>query len=95
MLYDQIRAKTTVDCRFLLLLLLLLFFVQVTVAVTLKLLGRTFSLPLNLSNLQVKAHPRIIAKPLLSDYPFAGALSMSLMDTPHVDFDLPVNIMGT
>jgi Ca2+-dependent lipid-binding protein len=76
------------------LLQMLLLLLQLTVAISLKLLGRTFTLPLSISHLQVKAHPRIIAKPLLSDYPFAGALSMSLMTTPHVDFDLPVNVMG-
>jgi Ca2+-dependent lipid-binding protein len=62
--------------------------------VTLALLGRTLNLPLTLRNLQVFAHTRVTLTPLLSEYPFAGSARFTLLSPPHVDFDLPVTLLG-
>ena len=33
-------------------------------------------------------HVRVHLRPLLADLPFVGAMTISFLDTPHLDFDL-------
>jgi hypothetical protein len=51
-----------------------------------------FTVPITARNLQVSAHARITARPLLEEFPYAGSLSVSLMSPPHVDFELPLRL---
>jgi hypothetical protein len=46
-------------------------------------------LPLQLAKLQLRAHARITARPLLELFPYAGSVSATLLAPPEVDFDLP------
>lgn len=61
-----------------------------TVSVSLKLLGRSFKIPLTIENFKIYAHSRITARPIMDHYPFIGSFSLTLMHPPYIDFDFPL-----
>ncbi|KAF8058352.1 aidA [Scenedesmus sp. PABB004] len=65
---------------------------QVTVAVTLTLLGRTLELPLRARAPQLQALARLSVRPLLPHWPFAGSVSACLLEPPHFDIELPLAV---
>lgn len=67
---------------------------QVSIAASLQLAGHSLTLPLTVTRLQFHAMLRVSAQPLLPSYPFLGALGITLLEPPHIDFELPVAALG-
>lgn len=67
---------------------------QVTVTAAVQLLGQALELPISINNLQLHALMRITAQPLMPAFPYVGAVGVSLLEPPHVDFELPVGLLG-
>jgi Ca2+-dependent lipid-binding protein len=63
---------------------------QVTIGATLQLFGHTFKIPLTIQKLQFHVLARISAQPMMAHYPYLGSVGVSLLEPPHVDFELPV-----
>eukprot|EP00775_Hariotina_reticulata_P004857 gene4857-5102_t len=66
---------------------------KVTVCATLQLFGHTFQLPLTVQNIQFQALMRVTARPLMTFMPYVGSVGLSLLEPPHVDFELPVGAL--
>jgi Ca2+-dependent lipid-binding protein len=54
----------------------------------------SLQLPLRLANLQLRAHVRLVVRPLLQIFPYAGSLSATLLAPPQLDFDLQIGGSG-
>ncbi|EIE27098.1 hypothetical protein COCSUDRAFT_45729 [Coccomyxa subellipsoidea C-169] len=63
---------------------------RVRVAVRIKLGGYVLYLPVEVSNIQVRADARITIAPLVDTLPCLGAVSISLLDPPHLDVSLQI-----
>ncbi|CAL8470422.1 g9964 [Coccomyxa elongata] len=61
---------------------------RVRVAVRIKLGGYVLYLPVEVSNVQVRADARITFAPLVETLPCLGAVTISLLDPPHLDVSL-------
>lgn len=49
---------------------------------------RAIDIPVDVNNIQVKILARITVKPLVERLPCVGGVTVSLMETPHINFDL-------
>lgn len=67
---------------------------QVTVSAGLHILGRALTIPLTIQNIQFHCLARVTARPLLPHYPYVGAVGVSFIEPPHVNFELPVGLLG-
>ncbi|KAK9915888.1 hypothetical protein WJX75_005707 [Coccomyxa subellipsoidea] len=63
---------------------------RVRVSVRIKLGGYVLYLPVEVSNIQVRADARITIAPLVDTLPCLGAVTISLLDPPHLDVSLSV-----
>ncbi len=68
---------------------------QAHISADFKLAGMTFKLPLELRNLQMRVHARLTARPITETPPFIGSVTMTLLEKPHLDFDLPLLLPRT
>lgn len=62
-----------------------------TASIKLPLLQQPLRLPLTVQALQFAAHMRITLFPLLEDLPFVGSATATLLQPPHINFELPVS----
>jgi Ca2+-dependent lipid-binding protein len=63
---------------------------QVSIGATLQLSGHTFKVPLTIQKLQIHVIARITGTPMMAHYPYLGSVGVTLLEAPHVDFELPV-----
>eukprot|EP00879_Flechtneria_rotunda_P002198 GHRR01002384.1.p1 GENE.GHRR01002384.1~~GHRR01002384.1.p1 ORF type:complete len:790 (+),score=300.17 GHRR01002384.1:1478-3847(+) len=68
--------------------------IKVTIGASVHLLGHHLRIPLTVSNVQFHALMRISARPLMTDFPYVGSVGLSLIEAPHVEFELPVSALG-
>lgn len=47
-----------------------------------------------LSCMPLQALLRVTARPLLTFMPYVGSVGLSLLEPPHVDFELPIGVLG-
>lgn len=67
---------------------------QVTVAAGVNILGRSLTIPLTVQNIQFHSVVRVTARPLLAYFPYVGEIGISLMEAPHINFELPIGVLG-
>eukprot|EP00878_Enallax_costatus_P045056 GHUV01053918.1.p1 GENE.GHUV01053918.1~~GHUV01053918.1.p1 ORF type:complete len:137 (-),score=29.26 GHUV01053918.1:62-472(-) len=67
---------------------------QVTVAAGVHVLGRSLTIPLTVQNVQFHCIVRVTARPLLAYFPYIGEVGVSLMEAPHINFELPIGMLG-
>eukprot|EP00878_Enallax_costatus_P000530 GHUV01000625.1.p1 GENE.GHUV01000625.1~~GHUV01000625.1.p1 ORF type:complete len:924 (+),score=332.66 GHUV01000625.1:261-3032(+) len=67
---------------------------KVTVAAGVHVLGRSLTIPLTVQNVQFHCIVRVTARPLLAYFPYIGEVGVSLMEAPHINFELPIGMLG-